>query len=232
MANLNAASGLLSTTITTGCTTTTATGNITGSIPFYQYTSASTSPPSPFVIRQQNVNQKTPNLTIHNRSVPIGETFNNSRDLYTVDWHLEEYECLYFHYLIWIELYKNDFDDYGTVFKSECGIFPAFGKIDTRLHFEEWLDRYTDIFYSDREISKTSIPQPISGKLSGFCVDDGQPDYPYDVTANPFVPKNTSTYDDFLTWAWIVSHCRSSVLRLHRGWLFTDETDAVMFKMR
>jgi hypothetical protein len=118
------------------------------------------------------------------------------------------------HYVLWSKLFGDLFDDYGTVIKNKTGMFPAFGSRATKEHFENWFETYKNTFFRDTDVLENVYPKPKSGNLNGTWIEDR--------------PDRTVEED----WMWISKHYRNPVVRVDTGWLFSNETDAIHFKMR
>lgn len=132
----------------------------------------------------------------------------------------------HFHYLIWQNLFGETFDDYGAVLKPGIGMFIAFGSKASRDQFENWFEDYQRTLFSKHKISETYLPDPVSGELNGMHVSDFERP-PYEGYEFATICKS-----DFRDWTWIAENCYHPVYRLPKGWLFTNTTEAIHFKMR
>lgn len=174
---------------------------------------------------------QTITLCPNNLKVPEGDKFADARDLFTTDLRLDGESHNHFHYLVWIENHGETFNDYGTVLRSDDGIYATFGSAKSRDHFEEWLDNYQRTFFKERDVSKTALPGMVTTAITGTLILDQTPD-PEEIVFRKMPDKISCATDVFETWAWIVENCHEPVIRLNNGWLFTGANDAVLFRMK
>jgi hypothetical protein len=167
-------------------------------------------------------------VQINGMPAPEGERFASSRDLFTTDLRLDDQRPNHFHYRVWIENYGEEYSDYGMVFRSGSGCYAAFGSAVSRDHFEDWYADYRAKFFQDVDPSTSTIPDPEPGRLNGYYVSDPPPER--DVNGNFSFTFTDPTHEK--QWAWIVAHCNHAVVRMPKGWLFANDTDAVVFKMK
>jgi hypothetical protein len=161
--------------------------------------------------------------------MPEGKTFNLCNELFLVEMRIDDNACNHHHYKVWVELHGADLTDYGAVLRSRIGIVPAFGSEETREHFVSWLDHYKWTFFYDFDLAETKIPTLSSGEVKGIWFEDPLP-VP---DSNGYITfSNPRKLGDLTTWAWIVGHCSHPVYRMSNGWLFTNDKDALVFKMR
>lgn len=175
--------------------------------------------------------QQTVSLHPNGLKVPEGDKFAKSRDLFTTDLCLDGEPHNHFHYLVWIECHGEEYNDYGTVLRSDDGIYIAFGSAKSRDHFESWFDHYQRTFFKEREVSKTELPGMVTTAITGTLILDQAPD-PERTVFRKMPDKIGCQTEIFETWAWIVENCHEPVIRLNNGWLFTGANDAVLFRMK
>lgn len=151
--------------------------------------------------------------TVGGKAPPHGEDFDESFDLYISKHEIGDTE-LGAHYIVWSKLFDDLFSDYGTIVKNQNGMYPAFGSRVTREHFENWLEEITQIFFQKTDIKEHAHPKPHSGDVVGLWIED----------------RLDRTVDQ--DWVWIVKNYKHPVIRMDKGWLFQNDTDAIHFKMR
>ena len=172
-----------------------------------------------------NIQITPPAIIINGHPAPCGETFDDHLDLFVLNYKLDEQPFLHFHFRVWEAIYKEDYTDYGMVFRTK-GCFLAFGSTTTRDHFSSWIARYQEMFYQNRSLEKTKLPEPLAGNMQGVFI----PDYPQ---SNENITPGWGLDTELMSlWAYIVSRCYHPVVRLQNGWLFSNDTDAIAFKMR
>ena len=147
--------------------------------------------------------------------IVAGETFDDYKDLFTTNIDLANFHNQ-FHFSVWQELF-GEITDYGfTRVHSDMPpkILLVFNSKKNRDGFLKWLDGYK-LLFPNNDISDVNLPQPVEGYVEGTLI---------------ILPEQG---DIISIWAWIISNCHNKVTHYGYGrWLFENNSEATMFKMR
>lgn len=168
--------------------------------------------------------------------------------LYPADWIDIARDTLRFHVQVW-DIGRADRD---RIASQDILYIPGFSAIREGLNaplfrtrtahaqFSRWWRRYEKLF--DGKPGESYLPVLRSGRVKGVVVEDdlilGDGVLASMATGRSLHDMAIVDLDHYMWlpklaphWAWIAANCTGRVYRVHTGWLFARDNDAVRFRL-
>lgn len=151
-------------------------------------------------------------------------------------------DVIHFVINMWITCEEPDLSTYGVLIAKGLGVNQAtfephpdnlvllFNSESARDQFTAWLGKYTARFSKDEWMKGYFPGMTVGHYMSGYT-------YPADTARANDVRRSNRLYHGIYEewvreWQWIVNHTFSKVIHINGYWLFENESEMIMFKMR